>query len=418
MASPTRDVPKWLKRIQENSWEPEILLSGFVLIGLLQIPGYIDQYRAIAVPESLGGNFQGIFPGLKLAIYALVGGLIIHLFFRGVWVGYVGLSYAFPAGIRLGRLRYQPQFLRPIERIPTLQRQVEVLERVCSSMFATCFFMMMCVVGILLGVLVLISLLFGIDWLTSGYFFQWYERLFGPSFDGFVSFFVLIVAFDFISLGLLRKNRWIGMIYYPLHRFVGWITLSRFYRPIYYTFATNINRWILGILLLVFVALLIFGQALSVRAPDESVLSKVEFYVSDPRQAFFSGYYSDRNQSWESVRAVIPAPVVSSRFLELTIKHEVRHEKHMLTQCGLTDEQVQTRQPELMACVTQYYQVFIDGEQVNQPGWLSNFYQKEKRKGFVCFLDIDSLPPGKHLLEVRTRHPSDTFFAHIVFFKE
>jgi hypothetical protein len=346
-------------------------------------------------------------------------GLVIHLFLRGVWVGYVGLSYAFPAGIRIDRLTYQARYLRPIERIPNLMQQVELLEKLCSSMFATCFFMMMVVLGMLIGILVFIGILYVLDWGTAGSFFQLYTRLFGNNVDDLISVFVAIVAIDFISLGWFRKNKYIAMLYYPLHVFVGWITLSRFYRPIYYTFASNLNRYLLSALLFLFVILITFGQFFLNRSPDDSFLSGVEFYQSGARESFFSGYYSDRNQSWESVKAVIPSPVVTSRFLELTIKHEIRHESHMLKLCGLSAKDLAaTGSPKLLSCVNQYYAVYIDGQAVPEPGWMSYFYQKEKRKGFLCFLDTEQLAPGKHMLEVKTQHPTDAFFAQIIFFKE
>ncbi|MCE2495881.1 MAG: hypothetical protein J4F31_04790 [Flavobacteriales bacterium] len=36
--------PKWLTRVQEQSWEPEILISGIVLIILTRLPGGIDDF--------------------------------------------------------------------------------------------------------------------------------------------------------------------------------------------------------------------------------------------------------------------------------------------------------------------------------------------------------------------------------------
>lgn len=37
-----KDYPSWLKRIQEQSWEPEILISGIVLVALSQLPKAIE----------------------------------------------------------------------------------------------------------------------------------------------------------------------------------------------------------------------------------------------------------------------------------------------------------------------------------------------------------------------------------------
>lgn len=415
-------IPKWLKKVQQNSWEPEILLSGFVLIGLLQLPMYIDKFSMVANPELLKGNLSGLFSGLKLAIYALVSGLIVHLFFRGVWVGYVGLSYTFPNGVDLKRLDYQPQFMKRIERIPPLSSQVDTLEKICSSMFSTCFFMMMCIVGIMVAVLIFVGFVYLLDFVSFGQFFKLFELITGNNFDIVISAVMILMSIDFITIGLFRRHRIIAKIFYPIHTLIGWITLSRYYRPIYYTFASNLNKVYVGIFLLVFCGGTLFGQRFLNTTLDGSIISSIKFYNQGATQSFFSGYYSDRNENWESYRAVIPSPIVSSRFLELTIKHDGFFEKHMIENCNLIEDDLDGSSDKIaeekMKCVNEFYNIYIDGSKVENPGWMSYFYQKQKRKSFITFLDTDSLAPGKHLLEVKTNFTKSSYFAHIYFFKE
>lgn len=105
-------VPKWLKRIQENSWEPEILLSGLVLIGLLQLPDKIRQLSLFFNAEVLSGNLSALFVALEQVCYILIFGVIAHLFLRSVWVGMIGLSYTFPGGIKVDKLGFTEKFDR------------------------------------------------------------------------------------------------------------------------------------------------------------------------------------------------------------------------------------------------------------------------------------------------------------------
>ena len=415
--------PKWLRRIQQNSWEPEILLSGIVVFGLLQLPQYIDQWAVFFRSEVFGNNLTGLFSGLKLAVYLLASGLIIHLFLRGVWIGFVGLSYAFPEGIKQDKFKFQPRFQESLKTIPSLTAQIDKLEKICSSIFSICFFLMMCIIGVMTGVLVFIAFIYLLDAITLGYFIKYYFKLFNTNLDYFISILVAVIALDFVFTGLFRKNRIIAKIYYPLHWIVGWVSLSRFYRPIYYTYASNVNRWVFSIVLMFFYILSIFLQnALNLRQ-DQNILSKIDFYSFESEQHFFGGYYQDRNEDWSSARAVIPSPVLKDKYLELIIKHQVAYESDIYQYCAVNPDSLDmlddTAQDSIkLRCISLFYEVYIDGQRYENPDWMYYYYQKDKSKGFISFLNTEGLAPGKHLLEVKTHYRLGDFFARIPFFKE
>ena len=35
----------WIEPLRHHSWEMELLLTGFVLIGLFQLPGFLENFR-------------------------------------------------------------------------------------------------------------------------------------------------------------------------------------------------------------------------------------------------------------------------------------------------------------------------------------------------------------------------------------
>ena len=414
-------VPKWLERIQQNSWEPEILLSGFVVVGLLQLPAYIRQAAAFFRAEVLGNNLAGLFSGLQIAVYTLVGGLIIHLFLRGVWIGYVGLSYAFPRGINGAKLKLQPRFQASVDRILPLEKQIDRLEKVCSSIFSLCFFMMMCILGVLMAILTFIGFVYLLDFVTFGTFLRWFYSIFQSNLDTLINGVIIFVALDFIFVGLFRRNKWIGRLYFPFHWLIGWMTLSRFYRPIYYTFATNVNRWAFGSALLLFFTGTIFFQRVLLATPDESLLSKTDLYSRGMEHSFFSGYYQDRNDAWSSVRAVIPAPVVSGRFLELTLKHDISFEEEIFRNCGILPDSLANNEKAdsiRIRCVTAFYSLFINDVKYKNVDWMFYFYQKDKAKSLITFLDTGDLDPGKHELVIKTTQDTNNQLARIIFYKE
>lgn len=419
----SQKVPKWLKRVQDNSWEPEILLSGLVLIGLLQLPEVIrtasDYYRA----ETLSGNLSGLFTALEQIIYVLIFGLIVHLFLRSVWVGLIGLTYTFPKGIQVENLRFQKKFEDKVRQLPSLDLQIILLEKICSSIFATCFFLMMVIFGAIMGGIIIIGVLYLI-----GFIFN----LFGSSLfyimdvnlDSMFAVIITIMLIDFIGLGLYRKNKYLAKIYYPIHRFFGWITLSRLYRSIYYIFGSNIKKGYLVLFFILFFVSTFFGQIRLQKRPDENILSFVKLYSKNPDFNFFSPYFADRNSEWQSIRLETPQPIVSGRFLEIRTKSDLRWEKQILSNCDINRENLlknRTAEEEkkIIACINQEFKVSIDGIIYENPDWMYYFHQNDERKGLISFLDVSHLEPGKHRLEVYTRFNDEVFnFGALYFFKE
>src|SRR5688572_20689766 len=98
-------IPKWLKRIQENSWEAEILISGGAVFSLFQLAELLVQeaeYLKEVTP------FRGLDETLILLMLILRGvtiGFMIHLLLRGFWISLVCLNSAYPSGINYEKLK-------------------------------------------------------------------------------------------------------------------------------------------------------------------------------------------------------------------------------------------------------------------------------------------------------------------------
>ena len=110
---------EWFNKLRLNSWEVEILIVGFVLVMMLQIPSYFD---ALSEKVLLSSPMQSI-PGMiswavKMAIlltmeafvYVLIITFSVYLGLRGFWVGLIGFSSVFPNGINLDKLNYSKIF--------------------------------------------------------------------------------------------------------------------------------------------------------------------------------------------------------------------------------------------------------------------------------------------------------------------
>lgn len=122
----------------------------------------------------------------------------------------------------------------------------------------------------------------------------------------------LLALFDFFSLGLLKriKKKWFVRVYYPINRFIGIITLSYFYRGLYYTFITNIPRRIaifaLPAYLLIALFLLNAGFYESKLYMDDSAASRMGQTAA--KSTFYRENFSEKT--------IVQEPFISKYYVE------------------------------------------------------------------------------------------------------
>ena len=84
-------IKKLFDRLQEESWQLELLVSGFTIFGLFYALKPVGDALAIAEYEQdILRNFYYI---LYAAIFILILNLIIHVVLRSLWIGALGLRY-------------------------------------------------------------------------------------------------------------------------------------------------------------------------------------------------------------------------------------------------------------------------------------------------------------------------------------
>ncbi|MEM6770873.1 MAG: hypothetical protein AAF597_09840 [Bacteroidota bacterium] len=230
-------LAQWLDSIQQESWQLELLISGFSIFLLLGGWGWLEdlEYDFILLVQGNDGyDLLGpIYYGGRVAYGTLTGCLLLHVMLRGLWIAAVGLR-SVSGGIEYDKLRYSTYFRdRLHRRMGTFDQYIEGLEKYCSVFFSVAFLIFFCFLSIV-SCLMTFTLIqttwlsfFGlkvqdVDFLETGVL-------------GFIFLFIcLLYLVDFVSLGLLKRTRWLSKPYYFLYRFMGWVTLARFYRPLYH----------------------------------------------------------------------------------------------------------------------------------------------------------------------------------------
>jgi hypothetical protein len=153
----------WLRNLQKNSWEPEVIISGISLAFIFAFPAEVYKF-AIVLVQDIGLDFIGawlVFIYLSIIVNVFKIFFTVHLILRFAWTGLLGLSYAFPKGVineNLFKIGKDYEYAKPSD-------MVLKLERICSMAFA--FPLMMGIVFLIftsyLGFLLAIYKIFDLD---------------------------------------------------------------------------------------------------------------------------------------------------------------------------------------------------------------------------------------------------------------
>lgn len=232
---------EWLEKLQQESWQLELLISGFALFGIWESRDILESFIGfLDVNRPVQSNASTV---LKVAALMLQGAwlvfftnLLIHVIMRGLWIGAVGLRYV-SGDIDYDKLKYSEYFSNYFKnKVGGFDDYIERLEKICSSIFAYTFLLFFIFLSLgffiifwILMVAVL-NYLFSADNSSPSAISIVVNTVFG-----FLAFFVFI---DFITLGLFKKikGKSFSKVYGFIYKFYSFITLSFIYRPLLYNF--------------------------------------------------------------------------------------------------------------------------------------------------------------------------------------
>ncbi|MEL6945694.1 MAG: hypothetical protein AAFO82_23815, partial [Bacteroidota bacterium] len=234
-------LAQWLDQLQEQSWNLELIISGFALFGLFQLREFLEirMYYLEANDFDLPNSFGTSLFALKISLDIFIFSLLALVFTRGLWIGAIGLRYV-SGEIDFEHFKYShkvKQYL--LRRVGSFDDYIQKLEHISSSIFAFTYLLFFIFFSILIYEIeanILYNLLSKIG-----------DGLIAEIFNTVFLISGIIVAFDFLTLGLLKriKSPIFASIYLVLYTFVGIMTLSFLWRPIWYNFIDQRStKWI------------------------------------------------------------------------------------------------------------------------------------------------------------------------------
>lgn len=350
---------EWLDKLQENSWNLELLISAFAIYGLIQGVEKIfefDSYLKANHDSSdlltqIISNFMNTL-GSGLVLFTIF--LICHVFFRGLWIAAIGLRYV-SGGINYDNLNYSHLFTSFLKKkVGDYDNFILKLEKISSSLFAVSYLTFF----ILLSMIIYIMFCAGI---AKGFYVK--NSIAAPIFSLLLLVLGLIVGFDFITLGLLKRIKigWISRSYFWLYRMVSTITLSFLWRPLLYNFIDRKKIRLAVVFSVPFVFLLSFIGSFRNNTyeyfPSLTENSSSPYrdfvYKEEVKNTFISKFYDDELLGLKAAKSFTPIKILSiksriirDKYLEVFVKYDGILDKYLpkndstifnLTESGFTN---------------------------------------------------------------------------------
>lgn len=261
---------------------------------------------------------------MPTACSILLFNLLLHVILRGLWIGALGLRYV-SGDIEFDELKYSDRFRNYLsKRIVSFDLYIARLENYCSVLFAISFLLIFYVIGLTVAIVciaLIANYILGSDTLPD-----WFSKGVGIPLMLFFLFGMLLTFIDFIFQGILKRNKIVSKLYFPIYWVFSFITLSFLYRPLLYNFLDNkFGKRLLLVLTPAYIAILL--------------LTSFNYQKSnylDPEQNS-SSTYADRRSYLDELteesdyidEAAIPFKVISTNYLKVLMPYTERIEDHL-----------------------------------------------------------------------------------------
>ncbi|WP_290701826.1 hypothetical protein [Lacinutrix sp.] len=232
----SKSFKEWLDKLQQESWQLELIISGFSIYGLTQVFEPLNDSFTMAQNDSNTIKII-IFVIALFACSILLTTLLLHVILRGLWIGALGLRYV-SGDINYEKLNYRPKFDNYLrKKIGSFDKYISKLEDYCSVLFAIAF--------LLIFYLISFFIITGVITAIAYFFLKDHENkhivlfVIGIVLMVFILLGMLFTFIDFLTQGYLKRNKWLAKVYFPFYWVFSYLMLSFLYRPLVYNFLDN-----------------------------------------------------------------------------------------------------------------------------------------------------------------------------------
>jgi len=406
---------KLLVKLQEESWQLELLISGFAIFGLF------TAFPTITESVNEAKNTQQIYKFVislvaQISCAILIFNLLLHILLRGLWIGALGLRYV-SGDIDYDVLRYSPKFTNYLKKnVGSFDKYIATLENYCSIIFAISFLLIFYVLAItftILAIGLLANYVINNDdlpvWLAQGV---------GITATVFILIGMFLSFIDFVTQGFLKKKKWLSKIYFPVYWIFSFITLSFLYRPLVYNFLDNkFGRRLSFTLVPIYFLILMmtslrynYSNYLNENTSSNDFISNNSNYEDLLNDKFIDGVAIQSKVITGGYVKVFIAfqGNIENRIFKLNPSLEPEHDKRgLITDITFSNQIVSQHKRDSLRRVylntfEDIYSVKIDT--VEQKAGFVISKSAKGNLGFETYLSTKTLTDGKHLLKVERKN--------------
>jgi len=344
MAKGNNTLKKWLDKLQEESWNLELLISGFSIFGLFKAREFLDDKFALffaneTVSNSLMAYFEVFFLMIYTCVLIFIVFLLFHIFFRGLWIGTIGIRYV-AGDIDYDSLKYNSAITNHLKKkIGSFDDFILKLEKISSLIFGYTFLLILVLCSVCLYLIFTYMVVNGLDYVSEGTPF-WGVHIILLILMFLIALFAVI---DFVTGGVLKKikNRAFTKLYIFCSKAVTWITLSFLWKPLYFNLVDKKKtKWLIYFVIPVFTLLYlqttIKYNAFSIYPKNFSSDSNREFYTicfkEKARSSFQTCFYDNLRQKNEVIQVMsLQNHKIEGKSMELFVKLYNYDEKLIMT---------------------------------------------------------------------------------------
>jgi len=241
---------------------------------------------------------------------------------------------------------------------------------------------------------------------------------------------LLLTLIDFITQGWLKKKKWTTRLYYPFYWVFKYVTFSFLYRPIVYNLLdTRFGKRLIWVIVPIYIAIAILtGTRYSTSNYIDDAMKSSEKVAND------KNYEEMLLEPTDYIAlASISAKVIKDTFLKVFIAYGPSVEddvfyfngklkpeednRGLLTPFSIGNNEAEKRDELLVEYVDTLEEMYT--LKIDSISFKSDFVlvtNKRAQKGYETYLDLETVAPGKHLLEIsRKTHKKDSvYFRKII----
>lgn len=412
----SKSFKDWLDHLQQESWQLELVISGFSIFGLISIFEPLGYLFNLA--KNQGNDIKANLIMITLASCSILSlNLIIHVILRGLWIGALGLRYV-SGDIDFDTLNYYSKFDKFLrKRIGSFDKFIEKLENYCSIIFATSFLMIFYFIAFFICTLLLFLLVKLIT--TTFDADEIYLKILGITLIAIFTLSILLALIDFVTQGYLKKKKWLAIIYFPFYRFISLLTLSFLYRPLVYNFLDNkLGRQISFILFPLYISVVLFSMVKF--ESSNYFFAENESSISQTKTGHYENLIEEKKAFVDL--ASIPSKIITTPYLPVFIEFDdeiedniVRFNKRLEIEqesrglsinfiTGTKEDRsfstiIDSLQPVYLKTLETFFTIKIDTLQYKDIGYTFT-ENRYKQLGFETVIKIAKLKEGKHILSI------------------